>query len=452
MQVGRKQQIVVVKSCGALCFRGTPLAIERSRCMIFTSVSANSGLPGESLQSAGASTDRLRIVNSLLIKAWGSGWASKPSLDPDHLIRKAAHHARIGPDEDEVGWRERLSWLCEDLERHAELTALGRTLAHGQLVSALAARFRAHALWQRRPEIDEQPLSAPIILVGQMRSGTTRMQRLLACDPRLRFTRFYESWNPIPADGRPRTFDERKLKGWLALVIARQLNPAFDSIHPTAWHEPDEEIGLHNLQIFGSAFEAQWRVPTFTAAIERSDTVQVYREFRRLIQTLAWLRNETVDRPWILKVPQFSQDLPALLHVFPDARVIYLHRDTDAVVASSASLVYNQMQLQSDRVDPQWIGEEWSRKVRLRSERMASARSTATVPQIDVEYEDVSNDWLHTMRHVYGMIGLPLVESVQGKMDSYMRASCPERRARHAYDPRQFGLAASPSAGMALAL
>lgn len=382
---------------------------------------------------------RLRVANRTLRFLWDKGLATRPSLTAEALIDKAATNAGVGPDGDGVGWRTRLGILCDDLERHARLSDLGRTIAHGQLVSALAARFRAHALWDRHPSIAAQPLVAPIIIVGQMRSGSTRMQRLLACDPRLTFTRFFESWNPIPDIGG---VDRRKWKGRIGLTFARLLNPEFGAIHPTAWHAPDEEIGLHSLSIYGAAFEAQWRVPGYTAAVEQDDGVAVYREFRQLLQTLAWLREEAHPRPWVLKVPQFAQDLSAVLRVFPDARLIHLRRATADVVASSASLVCNQMRLQSHDVDPHWVGREWARKVRLREERSLAALATATVPQVEVDYDDVTRDWRGEMARVYRMLGMPLTEEVAARMRRYVSASDPVRGRRHAYDAQRFGLAA----------
>jgi hypothetical protein len=378
-----------------------------------------------------------------LESAWRRGWAERPTLDPDALIRKAAMKVRQVADQRGSGWRERLALLCADLESAAALAPLGRTIAHGQLVAALSNRMRFHALWQRHPEIAEQPVTAPIIIVGQMRSGTTRVQRLLACDPRLAFTRFYESWNPIPQTMRRGGADDRKLRGWLGLCSARVLNPAFDTIHPTRWNAADEEIGLQSVSIFGSAFEAQWRVPAYCAAVEADDGIGVYAEFRQLLQTIAWLRGEGASRPWILKVPQFSQDLAAVLHTFPDARLICLHRDLRQVIASSASLVRNQMAIQSAHVDPHWIGHEWSRKVALREERTAAARARSDVPQIDVAFEDVDREWEGEMARVYRMLDLPLPPAVIARMRDYTDRSRSGRHARHHYRADEFGLPAS---------
>ncbi|WP_166038028.1 sulfotransferase [Sphingosinicella sp. YJ22] len=342
--------------------------------------------------------------------------------------------------EDDGDWRDRLDILTRDLHGEAELTPLGMVIAYGQLVAALANRARMHELWQRHPEILDQQIRAPVIVLGQMRSGTTRMQRLLACDPRLAHTRFFESWNPVPAGKRLRALDDRRLRGWLALRAARWLNPQFDVIHPTRTAEPDEEIGFHNIAVFGSAYEAQWRVPGFAAACETMDTRPVYGEFRRLLQTIAWLRGESGGRPWILKLPQMTQDLASVLAIFPDARLVCLDRPAPALVASSASLVLNQMQVQSNAVDPHWIGREWLRKVALRRRRTDDARAGFGGPQIDVSFDEIGADWRAAMRKVYRILDLPLLPEVEQRMARYLARKRHRRLADHHYSLGQFGL------------
>lgn len=373
---------------------------------------------------------RLQVLDAALEGAWQRGWADRPSLDPDALIRKAA----VLPNDPDNGWRTRLNLLCHDLETVAHLTPLGRTIAHGQLVAALRNRRRLHALLERRPEITDLPIRAPIIIVGQMRSGTTRIQRLLACDPRLTFTRFFESWNPLPQSPGRRWLDDRKIRGRLATLSVRLLNPAFGAIHPTHWNAADEEIGLQSVSIFGSAFEAQWRVPNYTASVEADDGIVAYAEFRRLLQALAWLRRDSGSRPLILKVPQFSQDLPAVLHAFPDARLVCLSRDPQAVIASSASLVRNQMTIQSASVDPAWIGREWIRKVELRTQRMTRAIAHSGASRVDVAYYEVDQDWRREVHRIYRMLGMPLPAAVLACMGNYMAQSQSHRHAPHRYD------------------
>jgi hypothetical protein len=378
-------------------------------------------------------------VNGLLEQAWRRSWLARPVLEPDHLVATARTRTGLQDLGDEPGWRDRLERLTEALHAEAALSSLGKVIAYGQLASALADRARVHALWRRHPEILEQPIARPIIVLGQMRSGSTRMQRLLACDPRLAHTRFFESWNPVPIQRRS-WLDDRRLRAWIGLRCAQWLNPEFRTVHPTGLTQPDEEIGLHNVSIFGAAFEAQWRIPSFAAAGERMDTRAVYAEFRRLLQTVAWLRKDRRERPWVLKLPQFSQDLDSLLAAFPDARLVCLDRPATALVASSASLAHGQMTVQSDAVDRRWIGAEWLRKVALRQQRMTDARARADVPQVDVGFHAMNDDWESEMRRVYAMLDLPLTEQVRGRMARYLAQPRHKRLAGHRYTLADFGL------------
>lgn len=385
--------------------------------------------------------DRLGFVNEGLERAWRRGWFSRPSLEPEALLTAARTASGLQHFGVEDGWRDRFERLTAALQQEAALSPLGTTIAYGQLVAALAGRARAAALWQRRPEIAEVPLQAPIIVVGQMRSGSTRMQRLLACDPRLSFTRFFESWNPLPRwNWLP--VDDRRLRGWLALRVAHWLNPKFGVIHPARTHQADEEIGLHNVALYGAAFEAQWRIPSFARHAEALDSRPVYAEFRHHLQTIKWLRRDGDDKPWILKLPQFSQDLDAVLHTFPDARIVVLHRDAKAVVGSSASLVHNQMVVQSDQVDRRWIGQEWLRKVALRTRRTAAARDRHPVPSIDVAFRDMQDDWRAEMRKVYAMLGMPLTPEAERRMAQFMAKRGHRKLGRHSYDIADYGLTA----------
>jgi len=380
---------------------------------------------------------RIALANELLATAWRSKWLPTPELDPDVIVAAARRTTGSTSSNMKLCWYDRLTLLLTALEQEASLTPLGRTIAYGQLTAAVANRFRAEVMLRRYPEILDVPVKAPIIIVGQMRSGSTRVQRLLACDPRLTFTRFYESWNPIPRKPMRVFAGDRPLRAWLGLTSARLLNPAFDTLHPTGVFQPNEEIGLHSLSIFGAAFEAQWRVPSFTSHIEAMNAQPVYREFKRYLQILAWLRRKGADRPWLLKVPQFTQDLGALLAVFPDARLIYLHRDPAAVVASSEALAHNQMQLQSDCVDRDWIRQEWQRKVALRTERVSKARAQSDAPCVDIDYEAINSDWRAGVELVYKMLEIPVTEAVIAKMRRYIQRP---RSVGHNHDRQQFPL------------
>jgi hypothetical protein len=265
-----------------------------------------------------------------------------------------------------------------------------------------------------------------------MRSGTTRMQRLLACDERFAHTRLDESLIPVPRPGR-------RLLARIGLTALGTFNPAILGIHPTAPSSPEEEFGLFSFSFGSALFEAQWRVPDFSRWWEAADTRPLYREFRALLQTAGWARREPPNRPRLLKVPQFMQDLETVLDTFPDARLIRLHRDPRSVVPSSASLVWNQMRVQSDSADKAWIGREWLRKTRLREQRARTALATRPdVPAVHVDYEAMSNDWRGEMERIYAFLGIVLEPRVVRRMEAYLKSA--RSHLGHLYGLADFGL------------
>lgn len=355
--------------------------------------------------------DRSPLVdraNELLEAAWTKGIASRPSLDPEALWTKALRSAPAegedgGRNADDIAdFRLRLEMLCASLQSEAALNPLGLTLAHGQLVRVIRQRLRLGALWRHKPELTSTPLARPILVIGHMRGGTTRVHRLLAADPAHAATRFCDSWNPLPEWP-----DRRPLRTALALGAARLLDPWVDSIHPFGTTRADEEMGWLAAALHHCAYEAQWRIPAYTKFSEARDPTPVYREFARILATDA-AHHGNASRPRVMKVPQFAEDLPALLALFPDARLAVARRDTDDVLASTLTLIANQMTIQSDAADIGWIEVEWRRKIALREARMAAALAAHDGVVAELDYEALDANWELEIGQAYRSLALEL--------------------------------------------
>ena len=61
----------------------------------------------------------------------------------------------------------------------ADLNDVGVHVLRSGLVHSLRMRLRAQEWIRRYPEITEEQILAPVVVVGMMRSGTTLLQRLL---------------------------------------------------------------------------------------------------------------------------------------------------------------------------------------------------------------------------------------------------------------------------------
>ncbi|MFZ9395314.1 MAG: sulfotransferase family protein [Erythrobacter sp.] len=360
---------------------------------------------------------------ALLERAWASGVLPPPAIDPDDLWQRAVKgfdptdEAGGRDPEDVADFRARLDALCEAVAQEARLNALGRTMAHGQIVRVIRHRFGLGRLWQKQPGLCTALLAAPIIVVGQMRSGTTRIHRLLAADPAHSATRFCDSWYPVPQ--RP---DLRPLWGALMLAMARKLDPWIDALHPMGAMRAEEELGWLASALGHSTYDTQWHVPAFARFCEARDAVPLYREFARILRSDA-THHGNAARARVLKVPQFAEELPAMLAQFPDARLVIASRHDDDVLRSAVSVVANQMAIQSDAVDLAWIEAEWRRKLDLRQARVEAALARFTGPVAQVHFDELGEDWEAEIARIYRELGIALSPAARAAMRAEMQGS-----------------------------
>lgn len=374
------------------------------------------------------------VIESL----WQRGVTTKPALEPEFLWGvgskgfDAADECSLRAADDIADFRARLERLCTALNDEAQLNALGHTFAYGQITGAIRKRHAMGRLWRDNPAAAQTRLAAPILIVGQMRAGTTRVHRLLAADPAHAGTRFCDSHDPLP-----RSPDWRPLKSAAALAIARRINPWLEMLHPFGPTRIDEEIGWLAASLDACTFEAQYQIPSFVRWNEEADAGAIYREFSRLLRTDAAARGSAA-RPRVMKCPQFCEQLPALLAQFPDARIVVTQRSHAEILPSAVSMVAAQSAFQSDHASVERIDQEWRRKLALREARVEAALQHWTGPVARVDYHALNADWRGEMARVYQTLGLDLNAAALAGMAAEQARAARDDHHRHAGDLARF--------------
>ena len=95
---------------------------------------------------------------------------------------------------------EPLERLLRSVNEEAHLHPAGRFITKQRFVSLLNIRLRAEYFFNRYPGILEQELYPAWIIIGLQRTGTTKLERLLATDPDHRVIPSWEVINPVPLD------------------------------------------------------------------------------------------------------------------------------------------------------------------------------------------------------------------------------------------------------------
>lgn len=231
--------------------------------------------------------------------------SKRPRLEKDYLLEDVSQTYGLRDFGD--GWFEgALEVLLASVRGEAQLNAVGKFSALKTLHHLLRDRLFAQMWFSKHPEILARPIRNPVIIVGPMRSGTTRLHRLLAADRRFAHLRSFETISPVPRpdfddvmSGEAEDFRPR-LAGRI-MKVARLANPRTLSIHPTGPYEPEEELGLIAASMYGMKFEAQWHLPTYARWCEGESAVPAYRHMANLLRLVGWSQQESSLRPWILK-------------------------------------------------------------------------------------------------------------------------------------------------------
>jgi hypothetical protein len=158
---------------------------------------------------------------------------------------------------------------------------------------------------------------------------------------------------------------------------------------------------------------------------------------RRFVQVLQ------AGRPtaWIFKSPIHMSRLPALLAVYPDARILRTHRDPVKTMASSVSTLVHGRWTRSDRVDPLEIGAMSSLGLTMMLNAAASPEAALPPGQIaEVHYLDLLADPEGTVTTALATLGVTPDESLPARIREYLTHRPQGHRGVHRYSLGEFGL------------
>lgn len=341
---------------------------------------------------------------------------------------------------------EGLRPLLEDLATDADLNPFGRLHAKTSILNALKNLLWANACFDAHPEIDARSIAAPIIVVGPVRSGTTRLQRLLAADKRFAYLAAWEGFNPAPRKGEnDADRASRRQEVVKFLKAGQRINPGAFAAHPMDADAADEEILLFNQTFDGLSYAALYHAPRYLAYLLNGDRGAAYRAMARLLKLVSWARGDDERKPWILKTPQHMLDLPYLLQAFPDAKLLFTHRDPIKTIASTLSLTWNFAVLNTDRPCRGLIRDSWLPLCEEMARRcMASRENLPEWQQMDVHYDEMNRDWLAVMKRVYDFIGIEHVPDAQESAAAWLSSSQRDNiHGKHKYALADYGITAS---------
>lgn len=363
----------------------------------------------------------------------------------------------------------RLQLLVDDYDADIGLGEMGRRVAYGELVRYATNRLLIQDYLRRHPEVLEERVEKPLIVVGLPRSGTTHLVNLLAADSRFRSLPLWEAMEPVPnpREGTPsaakvaavRSVDRVLTRGareWLGVeqlladprylrcttswVGMRTMVPYVAAMHPMNPDHVHEEIDLMGPDFSSYTFEWTGYVPRYRDQYLKTDQTPHYAYMKRVLQILQH-RDEGPTKPWVLKSPQHLEQLPALLHTFPDATLVFTHRDPVAVIQSTVTMLGYGQRISRNVLDMPGLLAYWTDRIeRLLQKGVADRRLVPEVRSHDSLFHDFMADTEGKLDQIYRTHGMPRTERSRAEQAAFLRAHPRGKDGRVRYDLEgQFG-------------
>ena len=359
-------------------------------------------------------------------------------LVPDDVIAEARELTGLD-DFGSDAFREGLGVYCASVSSEAQLNELGETAIRGNVVGSLANRLRIVDWARQHPAVGAEHIDAPLIVIGMFRAGTTFLSCLLEQDRRNRALLRWESGDsvppPTPADFRtgPRVEAAR-----FGNDMLEQINPRIRAIHHEEPDGPTECIAVMSQDFKSLTWEAISNVPAYGRWLLEVDQRSAY-EYHRL--ALQVLQSGGVRGRWTLKSPHHALNLEALTAVYPDARLVLLHRDPIVLCASVCSLIHTLSGTFTDADHRAYIAEHWVAMLEASVYRIDRFRDAHPEhPIVDIRYYDLVRDPVGAVDAIYAASGDELDTPARAALTAYVAAPPKDGLGVHAYDLAEFGL------------
>jgi hypothetical protein len=337
----------------------------------------------------------------------------------------------------DVPFTEALDVLLASLNDEAGLDAARAEAAAQTTVRLLVKRLRLVDDRKRYPAIADEVIRAPIVIVGLPRTGSTHLHGLLGQVEGVRTPRFWEMALPSPPPERETFATDPRIAQVDAELASTPTE--LQVRHPFAAGRPEQCNLLHDWAFMNQTPVASYHVPSYRDWLFDADHAPAYEAHRRTLQHLQW---RTGGR-WVLKYPKHLMTLGSLLATYPDAVLVWTHRDPAVVVPSACSLTSYMRVMTSGPVDLRRFGREWALLEELVARRGASARDRMADEAsrvLDIHYRNLMADPVGTVASILAFAGTPFTEESRAAVEAFIAGNGQGRHGAHTYTAEEFGL------------
>lgn len=358
-------------------------------------------------------------------------------LSVEQLMARSREIAGVDLVDDEIV--EPLTILhrayCEEAQLHAE----GAAQHTRNLLRLLINRLWMKRDFRRHPEILDQPLKGPLVIMGVARSGTTKLQKVLAASGDFNWLSFWQNFNWASRTGVPgepvaeRIAEADAFCRWYdAISPETKLGHSFEAL------EPEEESVISVGSFVAPTFLGYAEIPGYAQWLAGKSPAIGLGFLRDCLKYLQWQGLASADRPWLLKSPNYNGLELEILKAFPNARIVVAHRSPLKTLTSMGKLIQCFRRAYSD-VAPD-LGMLVEHNILNMGAHLANRRAHPELPLLDIRFEDTVGALGGVLERVYAHANLALSEASLARMLQWDRDNAMHKQGEFKYSLAELGL------------
>jgi hypothetical protein len=357
-------------------------------------------------------------------------------MDTSTIIAEARRLTGLN-DFDSESFREGLELVARNLAVNRDLSEVGRHTIAGIAVACLANRLKVADYARSHPEVRQKPIPRPLFILGGPRTGTTLTSNLLAVDLRRRPLYRWEGLDsvPPPTEETLRT-DPRCMAMKKAEEEARSTLSSASKIHHEEPDGPTEDVIIHGQEFKSMMWDTMSDDPVYAKWILETDTRSIYAYHRLQLQ----VAQHHTGNHWVLKAPSNALFIEGLHEEYPDARIVWTHRDPYKALASVCSLI-SEFRGRFGRVNDAVLGPTQIPQFRLHLERPEALQAKLEpAAMYHLHYAKLARDPIGELRRLYAWLGDDFTPEVETRMKRWFADNPSGRFGKHTYRLEDYGL------------
>lgn len=312
-------------------------------------------------------------------------------------------------------------------------------------------RLLINRLWfvkdlEEHPDILEEELAPPVVILPLPRTASTKLQRMLAPGNSFQNLLWWHIHMSSRIPGQPdggvdeRVRVTREYEAWMYEAC-----PDMIKGHPMYAEEPEEEqvfaenifLSTRMFTSFGAFSFAEWLI--------NSGHDDIYEDMRLQLQYLQWQFDRGTSKPWLLKSPVNVGHEENLVKTFGrNIKVISPHRDPVNSVCSITHVSDHLRQVYSDVPSEQMLpmlGEiSLAYFSAAANDNVRWRESNQDIDILDLAYRDVDKNTIGVLKEIYSFLDLELTPAIEDSVRGWENDGKRNRFQKNTYSPEELGL------------